>query len=186
MGTQRSTTALTLTVLGVLFVLGVAWAWQAATAPLPNLGNSPQSVQVCHYRTYPKGTELYARNFVVSVYNAGTEPGLAERTMQQLVRQQDFGRGEVGNVPPELDVTVEHAQVWTLHPERPGPRLVASRLAKDGAPIIEREGLGPGITVVVGNRFQHPVGGVLSITTHRDLRVCSPALPGAGTNDNGD
>lgn len=181
MGPNRSTTVLTLVVLVVLVVIGAAWGWQAATAPLPELGAGSQPEQVCRERTYPKGTTLSARNFVVSVYNAGSESGLAGSTMEALVTEQNFGRGEVGNVPAGTDASVTHAQVWTLHPGRPGPRLVASRLAKGGAPIVEREGLGPGVTVVVGNQFQGLRKGKARITTHRELTVCSPVPTDAST-----
>ena len=80
---------------------------------------------MCIPTTVQPGTRVSAPEVTVSVYNASTRVGLAERTMSAF-EDQGFGAGKVGNAPKGTSVL--YAQVWTDDPKNPAVQLVLSRL----------------------------------------------------------
>jgi hypothetical protein len=147
MSARRLTTAATLivlvVVLGVMAVVGV----KSALAPLPG-GSSKSST--C------KGTEKQVAKFLkrsdvqVSVFNAGTREGLAGQTLDK-VETAGFKAGNAGNAPKSA--TVRRAVVWTTQPDDYSAKLVALALGKGTRIEVTETDLGPGVDVLVGNKF---------------------------------
>lgn len=162
-------TASTLAGLAVLLVVGATWGWSAATSPLPS---EPISADAdgCTLIDVGAGEQVYPDQVLVSVLNAGTKEGLAQRTMQLLV-DQGFGFGERGNAAEGTEVT--KAQIWTDDPDGPAARLVASWLGR-GVEITSGETTAPGVVVVVGDRFKKLAQGSDSVTAESDVTICGP------------
>lgn len=164
---QRVRTLLTIGVLALLLLAGAAWGWSAATKPFPGAVDTP----VCTDVEVEAGSKLFADQVVVSVLNASGREGLAGRSMQ-LLTDDGFVAGDTGNAA--RGTRVDYAQVWTDGPANPAVRLLARRLGPDTR-VVRRESDYPGVTVVVGDRFQELAGpDRTSIRVGRDSVVCSP------------
>jgi hypothetical protein len=147
-------------------VLAALWGWSAATEPLPAKVDTP----VCVEHDVKAGTKVFPQDVTVSVFNAGTREGLAGRTMQ-LLTDDGFAEGTMGNVSARVGV----AQIWTLEPENPAVRLVASRLGPD-VEIERRDPPGVGVAVVVGDDFTDLVEGERATVADADATICSPPI----------
>lgn len=159
-------TMLTLAVLSVLLLVGVAWGWSAMTQPFPQKSAS----KPCNPTSYQAGQRISPPLVMVNVYNASQRVGLAERTMTEF-ENQGFGPGTVGNAPK--GTSVHYAQVWALDTSRPDVKLVASRLGK-GARVVKRVGGTEGVVVVVGPQFEKLVHGRPSVKVTHAMSLCSP------------
>jgi hypothetical protein len=166
--TQAARSAVTIAVLVLLLVVAALWGWSAATDPLPAKVDTP----VCVDRTVSAGDKVFPQDVTVSVYNASTREGLAGRTMQ-LLTDEGFAEGESGNVSSRDPVGV--AEIWTLEPESPAVKLVASRLGR-GVEVERREAPGAGVTVVVGDDFEDLTQGRKSVGVTADAQICSPPV----------
>lgn len=169
---RHVTTAVTLIVLVAILLLGGYYGAKSLFAPLP--GDKPSassSSSACKNTDVKKGQKIRAGQVEVSVFNAGTRAGLAEETQDKLAKR-GFRRGEVGNAPS--DAEVKRAQVWTTRRHDAAARLVAKQLGA-GAPVkfVDRN-LGPGVDVVVGNKF-HKLAHVKSFLVVK--RAGSACLP---------
>lgn len=134
-----------LLVVLVMAVLGV----KAATAPFPS--TSPATTTKSCTGTTRKVTGFLTRKEVqVSVFNAGTKAGLAGSTLDKL-DAAGFRAGDAGNAPGSA--RVRHAVVWTTKDADPAARLVALALGKRTRIQVTRTDLGPGVDVLVGDRF---------------------------------
>ena len=160
-------TAPTLAVLSALLVVGAVWGWSAATDPLP--GKVDQAV--CVDTDVSAGEKLYPQQVTVSVYNASTRAGLAGRTMRAL-RDRGFSAGSVGDVRAK----VGRAAIWSTEPDSPAVQLLAAHLGRQRVDLERREGIGPGVTVVVGDKFGNLAKGRASIEVAEDATVCSPPV----------
>lgn len=159
-------TMLTLSVLSVLLLVGIAWGWSSMTSPFPQKADS----RACFPTTVQAGDRVSAPKVTVSVFNASDRVGLAERTMSAF-EDQGFGPGKVGNAPK--DAKVIYAQVWTSDPADPAVQLVKSRLG----PRAHFKNLshgGPGVVVMVGPQFTKLVPGKASIKVTSTATICSP------------
>jgi hypothetical protein len=163
---QHLKTLLTLAVLGALVVFGVTWGWSAFTTPYPHSAKQ----KLCLQTTLQPGDRVSAPKLIVSVFNGSQRVGLAERTMTEF-EDQGFGLGKVGNAPK--GTSVQFAQVWSTDPTDPAVRLVLSRLGRL-AHVIKKHHGGPGIIVVVGDRFQKLVPGLSSVKLTQPTTICSP------------
>ena len=165
---QGARTATTISVLGLLLVVGAVWGWSAVTDPLPE----KVSTAVCVDRTVAEGDRVFPQDVTVSVYNAGNREGLAGRVMQELT-DAGFHEGSSGNAAPTVRVPV--VQIWTLEPASPAVRLVASRLGR-GVDVQRREPVGHGVTVVVGDGFTELREGRKAVVARADATICSPPV----------
>jgi hypothetical protein len=167
--TAHLKTLLTLAVLVVLLLLGVTWGFSATTSPFPQKART----KVCVQTAVQPGDRVSAPQVTVSVFNASTRVGLAERTMANF-DDMGFGLGKVGNAPK--GTVVPFAQVWTSRPNNPAVQLVLSRLGPD-AEVVHQRHKGPGVIVVVGPEFEKLVAGRSSIKVTEPANICSPPSP---------
>lgn len=162
---QLAKTTITLLVL----VLGVgvagAWGWQALITPFPKSEEPP----LCVETPIAAGSKVYPDEITVSVLNASKRAGLASRT-RGLFIDKGFGAGTLGNAPSGTDVT--NAEVWVDDPAKPGALLVRSYLGKRTV-IRESTTVGPGVTVVVGEKFSGLRKGRKLVTAEADTTVCT-------------
>ena len=159
--------AITLAALGLLLLLAAAWGWNAATEPLPAKVDTP----LCTTQSVAKGDKVFPQDVTVSVYNAGTREGLAGRVMQELT-DDGFAEGQVGDT---RSGKVQNVEIWTTEPTNPAVLLVASHLG-DGVEVQRRDGVGVGVTVVVGDDFTKVVKGERSQVAADDAQICSPPV----------
>jgi hypothetical protein len=162
----RIRSAVTLAVLAVLLLGGVAWAWSAVSEPFPER----EEAATCEKRQLRAGDKLYPDQVTVSVLNGGGPEGLADRTMTTL-EQAGLARGELGNVPEDSEVT--SVQVWSEDLDNPAVKLVLSYLGKT-AKVVRRDAPLPGVNVVVGENFSGVVEGRASFPVREDATICSP------------
>ena len=167
--TRGARTAITLSVLCVVLAVAALWGWQATMKPLPAKVDTP----ICVEKEIPAGTKIFPQDVTVSVFNAGDREGLAGRTMQLFV-DAGFSEGSSGNARA---AKVRKVAIWTTAPESPAVRLVASYLPDD-VEITRREGIGAGVTVVVGDDYASAklARGEKSVTVESDAVVCSPPV----------
>lgn len=163
---DRLRSAATLLVLGVVMLVGVAWAWSAVSKPFPER----DTAETCTSKVFAKGDKIYPDQVTVSVLNAGTREGLADRTMTDLVTG-GLDRGEVNNAPDDTAVT--GVQIWADDTGNPAVKLVKSYLGKN-AKIVQHESPLPGVNVVVGDDFPGVVTGRKAIQARESATVCSP------------
>jgi hypothetical protein len=167
--TQAAKTAATLVTLAVLLVVAAVWGFHAATEPLPAKVDSA----ICVRTPVDGGSDLYPQQVTVSVYNAGQRDGLAGRTMQLFV-DAGFSEGNSGNAS---SAKVDRVEIWTTDPESPAVALIESYLPDDTS-VERREGIGAGITVVVGDDFTRTKlkKGEPSVDVESDTEICSPPV----------
>jgi hypothetical protein len=135
--------ALTLGVLTLLVVVAAVWGWSAFTEPFPE----DEPVAVCEDATVSAGSEVRRDQVVVSVFNGSKRSGLAGATSAQLT-ERGFVKGTVGDSPLPAATT----QIWSSDPTNPAVVLVKRQFKR--AKVVEGEALGPGVVVVVGEKFQ--------------------------------
>ena len=134
---------LTLLVLGVLLVVATAWGWSALTEPFP----SDEPVAICEDTPVAAGSEVRRDEIVVSVFNGSGRSGLAGATIAQL-EERGFVAGDVGDAPQEAAGT----QIWADDATNPAVQLVQRQFK--GARVVSGTQLGPGVVVVVGEKFK--------------------------------
>lgn len=139
-GALRS--ALTLAFLGLLVVVAAIWGWAAFTEPFPE----DEPVAICEDTVVTAGSEVRRDQVVVSVFNGSKRSGLASATSAQLA-ERGFVAGDVGDSPQPAATT----QIWSDDPTNPAVDLVAQQFK--GAEVVPGDALGPGVVVVLGERF---------------------------------
>jgi hypothetical protein len=146
---RRLTTGITLLVL--VLVLGgmAAYGIKHALAPLPGGGSSAK--KPCSQTEKEIKQFLRRGDVQVSVFNAGTRDGLASQTLEKI-EEAGFRAGNAGNAPGSAEV--RRAIVWTTLPNDSSARLVALALGRGTRVEVTETDLGPGIDVLVGNKFQ--------------------------------
>lgn len=162
----RLRSLLTLSVLGVLLVVGGAWGFNALTQPFPGDAEPPVCVDV----PFTQGERIFRGDVTVSVLNGGTRNGLAGLTMDLFV-DAGFGQGQEGNA--EEGPKVETVEIWTDEPRHPAVQLVAQQLG-DAAKVVRRTPTTAGVQVVVGDGFEDLVDGPRKVVARSDVDVCGP------------
>ncbi len=164
---QLAKTGLTMLVLVGIVAAGIAWGWKSFTSPLPERAVEPA---ICTATEVAKGDEVFPEDVTVSVYNASRRVGLAGRTLEQL-NQQGFGIGSKGNAPDGTKVRV--AEIWVADKRDPAALLVKSYLGPR-VKLRRLDGLGLGLTVVVGTKFDKVTQGRESVVAKTSTTVCTP------------
>lgn len=162
----RARSAITLAVLAVVFVIGVAWAWSTVTDPFPEKVDQA----ACTDSSFAAGDRITPGNVLVNVFNASSTDGLAGETMDALVRK-GFAEGAISNTA--ADTGNKGAVIWTNDPSNPAAKLLRTYLGKD-IEIVDQATADPGITVVVGEGFPGIKDGKTGVKAADDAVVCSP------------
>jgi hypothetical protein len=181
MGRRHLTTAITLLVLVGILVLGVILGVNTLLAPLP--GDSSPAAEpspTCTTQTVKKGQRIRATQVQVSVFNAGTRAGLADKTMG-LLTARGFKKGTVGNASSAK--RVKKVQVWTTRPNDPAAKLVARQFGRSTVVHQTKTDLGPGVDVVVGNAFHKLVKAKHVLVVRKSSSVCVPVAARPSTDE---
>lgn len=147
---RRVTTALTLVVLVVVLGLMGYYGVQQALKPFP-AGKGAKKAPSCSEQEKQVKQFLARSDVQVSVYNAGSRSGLASVTLEKLENAGFIG-GNSGNAPGSAEV--RRAVVWTTKRNDDAARLVAQSLGASTQVQVTTTDLGPGVDVLVGNRFR--------------------------------
>jgi len=148
MSGRKITTAVTLVALLLVLIGMAAYGYDQLTAPLPK---RPTAEETC------TGAEKEVQGFLkrgqvqVSVFNAGTREGFAGVTLERIV-DAGYRAGNAGNAPKSAKV--RRAVVWTTDENDSAAKLVATSLGKRTKIEVTETDLGPGIDVLVGNKFK--------------------------------
>ncbi len=154
--------ALTLAVLAALVLVAALWGWAAFTEPLPK----DEPVAICEDASVAAGAEVRRDQVVVSVFNGSKRSGLASTTSAQL-EERGFVTGEVGDAPLPAATT----QIWSADPTNPAVALVRQQFKR--ARVVPGDALGPGVVVVVGEKFQSlRTKQVESVVAEADATYC--------------
>ena len=149
---RRVLTGVTLVAASVLLLAMAVWGYNAATAPIEDdTTASPSAGPTCP-KEDQKVTKYVRRGEVtVSVYNAGKKSGRAQATMN-LLEAAGFKPGEVNNAPEGVEV--DKAAVYTTDGDDLEAQLVALALGKKTPNVRSDDELGPGVDVVIGDKFK--------------------------------
>jgi hypothetical protein len=151
MASRQALSAVTLAALVGLLVVGAFVGWRTLTAPVPEGADTTQAAGPGCDDGVARGDVIRPPDVTVSVYNAGTRAGLAGQTMSQL-EARGFIPADVGNAPEDLQ-DVDFVRVLAPSKEDPAARLVALQFGQNTLVEPVEENLGPGVEVVVGDRF---------------------------------
>jgi len=150
MSARALTTGVTLVVAAGLLVIMAVWGYHAATSPIPGDDATASSGPTCPPEDQKVTKYVHRGEVTVSVYNAGKRSGIAQATAD-LLEAAGFKPGEVGNAPD--GITVKGAAVYTTEGDDPDAELVARALGQGTEVVRTDEEYGPGVDVVIGNRF---------------------------------
>ena len=148
MSGRKLTTAITLAVLLLVLIGMAAYGYNQLTAPLPKL---PSTEEKCTGAEKEVQGFLKRKQVQVSVFNAGNREGFAGSTLEKLVNA-GFRAGNAGNAPKSAQI--RRAVVWTTDEGDSAAKLVATSLGRRTKIEITKTDLGPGVDVIVGNKFK--------------------------------
>ena len=148
MSGRKLTTAVTLVVLLLVLIGMAAYGYNQLTAPLPEL---PSAEEKCTGAEKEVQGFLKRKQVQVSVFNAGTREGFAGSTLEKFV-DAGFRAGNAGNAPKSAQI--RRAVVWTTEEGDSAAKLVATSLGRRTKIEITETDLGPGVDVIVGNKFK--------------------------------
>jgi hypothetical protein len=150
---RRLTTGVTLVVLVIVCCGMAVWGYRAATAPIADSSAGPTTAGPTCQSQDQKVTKYVKRGDVtVSVYNSGKKSGRAQQTAD-LLEQAGFRPGEVKNAPE--GVKTDRAAVYSAKADDPAAELVALALGKSTQVVHSDQEFGPGVAVVIGDKFRH-------------------------------
>lgn len=167
---RRTKAATCLAVLVALLVVGTVLGVKLLTAPFSTDLGTSLTTATCTPREVQRGAKVYTDEVLVSVFNAGSKPGLAGNVLEQLAGR-GFAEGDQGNAP--AGTRVRRAEIWTDTPDSPAVRLVRAHLGGD-VRVVEGERLAAGIVVVVGNDFGRLAPAQRFATARADAEICGP------------
>ena len=148
MSGRKLTTAVTLVVLLLVLIGMAAYGYNQLTAPLPE---RPSAEETCTGAEKEVQGFLKRKQVQVSVFNAGNREGFAGSTLEKFV-DAGFRAGNAGNAPKSAQI--RRAVVWTTEEGDPAAKLVATSLGRRTKIEITETDLGPGVDVIVGNKFK--------------------------------
>lgn len=149
---RRVTTGVTLVVLSILLCAMAVWGYRAATAPIADNSSGPAtSGPTCQAQDQKVTRYIKRGDVTVSVYNSGKRAGLAQHTAD-LLEQAGFRPGEVKNAPE--GIKTDRAVVYSAKADDPAAELVARALGKSTKVVHSDQEFGPGVAVVIGNKFK--------------------------------
>ncbi|HET6624988.1 MAG TPA: LytR C-terminal domain-containing protein [Nocardioidaceae bacterium] len=173
MGRREITTAITMLVLCGVLVAGAVIGWKSLSADLPgDEAATEEPSPSCTTEKVDAGQRIRSSQVQVSVYNGGTRSGLANGTLSALTKR-GFKPGSVGNAPAGTDV--KRVEVWSTEENDAAAQLVALQFGKSVEVTFSDVNLGPGVDVLVGNKFR----GLAK--AKRSLKVKTPEHVCAGT-----
>ena len=180
---RHLTTAVTLLVLVSILVLGVVLGVKTLFAPLPGSDKATATPSPsCSPKTVRKGQRIRSTQVQVSVFNGGTRSGLADETMRLLARR-GFTQGDVGNAPS--DAKVSRVRVLTTEKNDMAAALVARQFGRTTRVIVTETDLGPGIDVIVGNKFGKLAKAKRVLVAQSSSSVCVPLPSASAATDAG-
>lgn len=172
MGRRQITSAVTMMALVAILVLGAVWGWKSLFAELPEDGMaSEEATPTCTTEQIKAGQRIRSTKVRVSVFNNSTRSGLAGSTLEKLLNR-GFIAGDAGNAPSDADV--RRVEVWSTVEDDPRARLVARQFGKDVTIRFSDEDLGPGIDVIVGDRFRDLVKAPRALKVKQAQEICVP------------
>jgi hypothetical protein len=168
--TRRSLTAGVSLAVGVVLVCVMAvWGYHAMTAPIVDTTRAgTTSGPSCKPADQKVSKYVHRGDVTVSVYNAGKRAGRAQATLD-LLERAGFKPGAIGNAPSGTKVA--RAQVYSTKADDPAAELVARALGKNTQVVHSDEDLGPGIDVVIGDKFKQ-----LDPSAPRRLELAQPEV----------
>jgi hypothetical protein len=168
--TRRSLTAGASLAVGVVLVCVMAvWGYRAMTAPIAeDKTGSATSGPSCQPADQKVTKYVRRGDVTVSVYNSGKRAGRAQATLD-LLERAGFEAGAVGNAPSGIKVA--RAEVYTTKADDPAAELVAKALGKKTQVVHSDEQFGPGVDVVIGDKFKR-----LDPAAPRRLELAQPEV----------
>ncbi len=153
-------TPITLLVLTGILLGAAYYGWTSLSAPsekpdtpsattassAPPIAKEPKCTTV---KKFGKGQSIAAEDVIVNVFNAGSIPGLASKTLDSLV-DKGFERGAADNAPVDLAAT--NVTIVTEKRDSPVVRLVAMQF-QGTVGFADGPDLAPGVDIVVGDNF---------------------------------
>ena len=145
---ERMTAPLTLAAAALAVLVMALWGVNAFTAPIDK-DDATASDGSCDTPT--AGHRVKRSDITVSVYNAGKRQGRAGATLD-LLEEAGFKPGAIGNAPKGTRIRV--AVVHTTKEVHTDATLVARAVGKNVQVVVVDEDLGPGVDVIIGDRFK--------------------------------
>lgn len=146
----RTRSAVTLTVLVVVFLIGTFVGVQLLTADAPSLAGSTEPT--CEPRTIESGAKLGAGQITVNVYNASNRSGLATRTLRKL-EDAGFRRGELGNAGDSVS-NVDNVVIETKDKDSAAVRLVKKQFKGKVKVRKPQSETATGVRILLGKDFE--------------------------------
>ena len=144
-------TAVTLLVLLALVGVGGYYGYKELFAPVGDDATAASPGGKGCEKGLRKGETVRTRDVTVSVLNAGSRSGLAGQVQGRLVKR-GFIAGTADNAPD--DQVVRFVRVLAPSRKDPAARLVAVQFGPRTVIQRTRVDLGPGVDVIVGDRFK--------------------------------
>ena len=142
----RYTAPLSLAAAALAVLVMAMWGMNALTAPLAKDESTGTDGSVCNATHHV----IKRADVTVSVYNAGKRKGRAGVTLD-LLEGAGFNPGAIGNAPKSSRVRT--AVVRTTKAVHPDATLVAQALGVHVPVVVTSADLGPGVDVIIGDRF---------------------------------
>ncbi len=168
MSGRKLTTAITLAVLLLVLIGMAAYGYSQLTAPLPG---RPSAEEKCTGAEKEVQGFLKRKQVQVSVFNAGNREGFAGATLEKIV-DAGFRAGNAGNAPKSAQI--RRAVVWTTDEDDPAAKLVATSLGRRTKIEVTKTDLGPGVDLIVGNKFKGIRQGPKKIRLADPVEKCVP------------
>jgi hypothetical protein len=165
---RKLTTAITLAVLLLVLIGMAAYGYSQLTAPLPG---RPSAAEKCTGAEKEVQGFLKRKQVQVSVFNAGNREGFAGATLEKIV-DAGFRAGNAGNAPKSAQI--RRAVVWTTDEDDPAAKLVATSLGRRTKIEVTKTDLGPGVDLIVGNKFNGIRKGPKKIRLADPVEKCVP------------